>query len=878
MCAAGAVWLCQFTQDQAADAAVVVVRGTYSYDQGYHELVCRTEALHGISTLRATMNGQQYGRACDSKFEAYERPSVTVMGSADSEIAVRPLVSVPISSVEPVILTGIIASSTTAAVRLWPLDRDVGDWHEFAGLQVVDNSLSFWVEEGLNDPLLNAGADTRIMISLNGQQYDYTGKVLSLYNPATPAVLASIRPASGSKEGGTVVTLTGSNFAGRDTLRCKFATLTSTQETSATFQSSQTATCETPANYDTGSTADTVPGEAAVKLANAESQWSVDQESFRFTETSPTACTAQGPGIEPAALQAGDSATFSIAAKTALQMPRTNGGDQFYVQVTSRYHTSMDDMEEVPGFAVDLDEEYEDLSAWPANINETTIRSLQYVAVAESAPQPENAGTYFALYNVTRSGAYYVMVTSGGLNVSGSPFAVEIEPDEFVARNSLVQGKTVLYENSTAGELVEFELHFRDRFGNPVSEDRELNPTIDAWMVGSGGLEDVLLSVAVSPINTRTLSANITVAGSYELNCRVNDFSAVGSGLAFTVHPAAASQLRSAQQLDATLDILANNTWASLFTLVIRDEFGNRRPNGDNIEVTAVHTTATKVDGTPFPANARAEQIASELSEYVVQVQSPKAGTYNLTTRLNDLPVPIENVTMLVRPGPLAVAKDAKASTFKGTNVSRNVGTMVAGATDSLQVDGRDEFGNLRDISDGIYKVIFKSSKRRENKRTTYDGREWDDCQFFSTPTVATPGTHTVSYSINVSGYYDVYVYHSGALLTLSPVVIGEEFGSNDEILKVEPAESDPAQSVATPDAANIAGQTVRCLVRLKDRFGNPRNVDGSQNEQAFVAVSIPESADMPTFWQENADLCAPITFYFHYFSLSLAFGETTAE
>lgn len=861
--------MCQFTEDQAANAAVVVVRGTYSDDQGHHQLVCNTEALNGISTLRATMNGQQYGRSYGSKFETYERPTVTSMSSVDSEAAVRPLVSVSISSVEPVILEGIIASSTTAAVRLWPLNRDEGDWHEFSGLQVIGNRLSFGVEEGVYDPLLNAGADTRIMISLNGQQYDFTGKVLSLYNPATPAVLESVRPASGSKEGETVVKLTGSNLAGRATLKCKFATPTSTQETAATFQSSQMATCETPANYDTGSTTVTVPGEAGVTMTNDGSLWSVDQESFRYTETSPTHCTAQGPGIEPAALQAGDWATFAIAAKNALGDSRTNGGDQFYVQVTSRYHTSMDANEEVTGFAVDLDQEYEDPSAWPASINEATIRSLQYVAVAGTEIQSVNAGKYFALYNVTRSGVYYVMVTSGGLNVSGSPFAVEVQPGEFVAQNSLVEGKeTTLNGNSTAGELVEFELHFRDRFGNPVSE--ALTSTVDARMAGSGDLEDVLLDVVAisSSINTRTLRAMITVAGSYELNCRVNNFSAVGSGLAFTVHPATASEVMSAHQLNATLDILADNAWTSLFTLVVRDEFGNRRFNGDNIDVTAVHTKDTKRDGTPFPANARAEQMASELSAYVVQVQAPKAGTYNLTTRLNGLPMPIENATMLVRPGSLAVAKDAAASTFKGTNVSRNVGTVGAGVTDSLQVDGRDEFGNLRDVSDGTYEVRFKPATRRENKQTTYDEREWplDGYRFFSTPTAVAPGTHTVSFNITVSGYYDVYVYHSGELLTLSPAVFGEDFDSDDEILKVEPAESDPAQSVVAPDPGKVAGQTARCEVRLKDRFGNPRNVDGSQNEQQLVAVSI-ESADMPTFWQDNADLCARF-----FFSLVLMF------
>ena len=813
------------------------------------------------------MNGQQFSNS-SLAFSTYERPTVTLIACSDSDAAVLPLVSVDIGSSEPIVLSGEIASSTAAAVRLWPQERYEGDWFDFAGLGVSDNTLSFTLDDAVGDPLLNAGADARVFISLNGQQYDDTGQVLSLFSLTAPAVLQSIKPASGTKEGGTTVALTGSNFAGRTTLECRFETPTGAETKQATFESSRLARCETPANYnDEG---ETVPAQAVVTITNDVNDadlWSVGQTTFRYTETSPAHCTASGPGVqETATLRAGEWASFRIAAKTAQGVDRENGGDQFYVTLTIRNGLTND---EVVGFAVDLDEEYEP-AAWPTSIDEateTTIQSLQYVAVdiASSLPQPETAGEYFGLYNATRSGSYDVTVTSGGLEISGSPFVVQIVPSDFVAENSIIDGRVLQAQRSTAGEMVEFDLYYRDRYGNEVAEPP--NAVVVAWLAAIDGTE-VPFSVAELTDSQARVGARFTIAGSYQLNCLVNNASAVGSGLQFTVDPATASLEQSAQQLETKLDITAGSTGG--FNVLLRDEFGNVRfrPDDcgiscdnsrdnlgcdglDDLTLSATHLTVV-YDGSPLPSRG-CITYSPDSGEYVIQLQPRIAGVYSLTLQLNGDLLELDNATATVRSASLAIASSSGRpfTEGKGTNVTTplGIGTMVAGTIASFQIDGRDEYGNLRDESDGPYQVELRPSARQVNARTTRDDRwKWRTVvSYNSTPFADSPGTHIVSYNVTVSGYYDVHVFHSGEELDWSPA----KQDSNEEILRVVAAESDATQSEAWAEPGVTAGLTAKCEVRLKDAFGNPRNVDGTGDEKDHIAATI-ESADMPAFWKEQ--------------------------
>ena len=775
---------------------------------------------------------------------------VHLMACADSDESILPKVSVDIRSFAPIELTGVIASSDAAAVRLWPQERSAGEWVEFNGLRVSENMLSFTLRNPIGDPLLlNAGADARVLISLNGQQYHDTGEVLSLFNLSTPAVLQSVKPASGTKEGGTIVKLAGYNFAGLATLRCRFET-SNPMLVEAIFESSRLASCETPPNYDGR---ETVPADAVVTIANDFTDvglWSLQQQSFRYTETSPAHCTARGPGVDATAgLRAGDWASFSIFAKTNAGTSRENGGDQFYVDVIL---ASPHDNQST-GFAIDLDVDYESAS-WPSSINQTMVRSQQYVAVDRSRPQPANAGCYLGLYSVTRSGSYEIAVTSGGVSISGSPFAVQISPSDFVAQNSIFEGREGQLERSTAGETVTFDLYYRDQYGNHVS-DLDPSPVVKVWFTGIGGIDDVIFSVSEVEGYHLSVTAMMTVAGDYYTNCLVNNMSALGSDLPFTVQPAVASPTRSAQQLDASFTANASDGWTDLFTLAVRDEFGNVRSGCgtatfcDDLQVSAKHVTKVKPDGSPWESRSKATQSASP-GYYIVQFLPVVAGAYNLTVQLNGVALSLETTTATVRPAQLAVR--GPFTTGKGSNFTGRLGTVIAGATASFQIDGRDQYGNLRDESDGPYQVELRPSARKDNeeRRSTYDNREWLTVEIESEPVPESPGSHIVSYTVTVSGFYDVYVFHSGEELYWSNANRNED----EEILRVDPAPPDAKQSEAWASPGVTAGLTSTCEVRLKDRFGNPTNADGLEKER--IAARI-ESADMPMFWKENNDQIA---------------------
>lgn len=805
------------------------------------------------------MNGQQFSTSV-LNFMSYEHPAVDSMTSADSDPAVLPKVSVDIRSRTPIVLTGGIASSDAAAVRLWPQERSDGDWVEISALHAGGNTLNFTLASAIRNPLLNSGADARVLISLNGQQYRDTGEVLSLFNLSAPAVINSVKPASGTKEGGTTVKVNGNNFAGRATLRCRFETSTIREDVIATFESSRSAICATPPNLD-GS--ETVPAAANLTITNdfnQEGLWSVQQHSFRYTETSPANCTAKGPGLDET-VRAGDWTSFTIFAKTAAGTPRENGGDQFYVSL-ARSNDGDSSGFAVDGFVVDLDVEYVYIPAsLPSGINQTMIRSQQYLAATDSfEPQPVNAttGSYLGLYNVTLSGIYDVVVTSGGIHIAGSPFEVHIHPSDFVAQNSLFVRRGWQSQRSTAGDMLTFDLYYRDRYGNQVAHV-DPRPVSKVWFAAMDGIDNVSFSVNEEAVFRVRFTANVTVAGEYQTKCLVDSMPAAGSDLPFTVEPAAADPIRSSQQLEATFVVNANGSWTRLFKLEIRDEFGNVRHRTDScgtdtfcddIQVSAKHVTAVKGDGTPLEAPSEATPSAS--SYYIVQFQPRKAGEYNLTAQLNGVLLGLDNAIATVRPAELAIK--GPFSRGQGSNVTGRLGTVVAGSIASFQIDGRDRYGNLRNETDGPYIVQLKPSTRKDNeeKRSTFDDRKWEIVSIESEPVSDRPGTHVVNCNVTVSGFYDVHVSHSGEELYWSPAKQGGELNTDEEILRVEPAAPDAAQSEAWASPGVQAGLTSTCEVRLKDRFGNPLIIaDGNETQRIVASI---DSDDMPSFWRENTE------------------------
>ena len=153
-----------------------------------------------------------------------------------------------------------------------------------------------------------------------------------------------------------------------------------------------------------------------VTLSNDGASWSDRAATFRYTETSASQCIATGPGVgvPPASLYVGAFSTFTISARTAQGLVRENGGDQFYVALLPQFVAQQPEA----GVAIDLDRDYDGQAALGGALDEAIQPQLY------DAPDLVSGGRYFAFYNVTVSGMYFVEVMLSGVNISSSPFAV----------------------------------------------------------------------------------------------------------------------------------------------------------------------------------------------------------------------------------------------------------------------------------------------------------------------------------------------------------------------------------------------------------------------------------------------------------------------
>ena len=181
---------------------------------------------------------------------------------------------------------------------------------------------------------------------------------------------------------------------------------------------------------------------------------------FRYTTTTPEACTAHGDGVSGLPTVAGGFATFTIQAFAALSSGETkareSGGDFFYVDLW------LDGARLGLSLVVDLDPEL------PYTLQGEGSRLPGAWDVGETEDRlsgfPRLGGTYAAVYEATVAGDYNIHVVSAGREIAGSPFDLTISPAELNEANSLV---SIPVRSVVAGERTGLILlQLRDRYGN----------------------------------------------------------------------------------------------------------------------------------------------------------------------------------------------------------------------------------------------------------------------------------------------------------------------------------------------------------------------------------------------------------------------------
>jgi hypothetical protein len=258
---------------------------------------------------------------------------------------------------------------------------------------------------GIDDvqELYPRGADVALAVSLNGQQFHNLGVTVNLYNPTVAPRVNSVRPASGPKEGGLLVTMDASNVANVPTLACQMMSPAGLTSAVATFVSSTTATCIVPPNED--ATGQLQGGDVPITLTNGDlgagavmPAWS---QFFRYTTTTAEVCIAEGPGVSGTVpLPAGTYSSFTIQAFAALTSggvkARESGGDFFYVDL------ELDGQRLGSSLVVDLDPEISYSLEGEESILPAAWIAADTVERLESFEQI--GGHYAAIYEATVAG------------------------------------------------------------------------------------------------------------------------------------------------------------------------------------------------------------------------------------------------------------------------------------------------------------------------------------------------------------------------------------------------------------------------------------------------------------------------------------------
>ena len=221
-------------------------------------------------------------------------------------------------------------------------------------------------------PSVTEPQDVYVELSLNSQQYTSAKKTFNFYDPIKPPGIENMRPKSGPKEGGTLITFYGTNVARSTGMACLINNVTGGQlhpvvtnyfvNYEPKFVSSWSMTCRTSKNYHLDPA---LPGygdlredagKASVSVTNGDLGdgavlWS-NVLSYEFTETFAPRCSAYQPTVNPRrpdywarspaemaenyVLQtvAGDKVDFRIVARDKYGDARPFGADFFYVDMT----------------------------------------------------------------------------------------------------------------------------------------------------------------------------------------------------------------------------------------------------------------------------------------------------------------------------------------------------------------------------------------------------------------------------------------------------------------------------------------------------------------------------------------------------------------
>ena len=392
-------------------------------------------------------------------------------------------------------------------------------------------------------------------------------------------------------------------------------------------------------------------------------------------------------------------------------------------------------------------------------------------------------GLYVVTYETNIAGPYSLAITSGGINIAGSPFEVTVLADVASASGSYAEGPTIATagtaagSNAVAGVEVSFYIYGGDRFGNPVTAEGLSFTNALSFPEPEGGFTEgncgirgpngavQLTTVAGSECTALSDNAcsqdyaalSVVIAAFTETCASVLSVSVTLSGVVLSKDGAASPYSCDVRPAQASIPLTAVSAGTgaeeaisgvmSLFTIQTMDEFRNPRYSSDGVTSFVGTATLDLDDGTTVTESISVND----------QDDGTYRGAYTLTaTGYYAFALMGQNAAgeepVHIRGSPFVLLCDARtdpaSTTASGDGLDTSVGstagelqnvTVVARGTAgpkilggesaqfSLELDGAtflDGYPTLNDNGDGtyLYQYVCKGSNTGATIIIRYEG------------------------------------------------------------------------------------------------------------------------------------------------------------
>lgn len=374
-------------------------------------------------------------------------------------------------------------------------------------------------------------------------------------------------------------------------------------------------------------------------------------------------------------------------------------------------------------------------------------------------------GSYSATYTPTQSGTDEIRVTLNGAEISGSPYAIAINPGAVDG----AQSSATVPAAGTANVSTPIVITARDAFGNQQTSGGE---TVVVVVSGANSATPTVLDEGTGRYAT---SYTPLVAGSDNVAITINDIPLVGSPFSTNVETGGPDPAQSTASVSAS--VVAGT--ASTMVVTARDVSGNALTAGGasvSVQVTGANPASPSVtdrgDGT-------------------------YAATYTPTVMGGDI-ISISMNGSPIGGGPYAVTV-IPATVDPAVSSATVPGGVLAGSPIDISVTSRDAFGNP--LTSGGATVVVTVSGSNTASPTIVDNGD---------------GTYTTSYTPATAGTDNLAITIDGSPISGSPFSTIVSSGA-----------ADPAQTSATVPAAMAAGGTVSVSVLTRDGSGNSLTTGG---------------------------------------------------